>query len=222
MNPDIVFEDNDILVCVKPAGIATQTRQVKSADMESILKNYLAGSRRGQPPYLGVIHRLDQPVEGLLVFAKTPFAAKELNRQLMTDGFGKYYRALLEGVPEKAEDTLTHYLCKDSRTNQSRICDSSIPGAKFARLSYRILRVIPGASPRSVAEIHLDTGRHHQIRVQMASIGCPIVGDTKYGVPDPAAKHQTGRSGIQLFACRLAFRHPRTKKTMEFELHRLD
>ena len=146
-------------------------------------------------------------VEGLLVFAKTPAAAKELNRQLQSFGFGKYYQAVLLGCPQTADGILEDYLVKDGRTNTSRICTEETPGAKVARLSYHIAKT---TAEFSLAEIHLDTGRHHQIRVQMAHLGCPIAGDRKY---DP---NQTSFSQLQLFACRLEFAHPKTKKHMEF------
>lgn len=171
-------------------------------------KNHIyQNSAHKKQPYLAVIHRLDQPVEGLLVFAKTPAAAKELNRQLQSFGFGKYYQAVLLGCPQTADGILEDYLVKDGRTNTSRICTEETPGAKVARLSYHIAKT---TAEFSLAEIHLDTGRHHQIRVQMAHLGCPIAGDRKY---DP---NQTSFSQLQLFACRLEFAHPKTKKHMEF------
>ena len=189
MKPHILYEDQDIIVCLKPAGIPTQTSRPGLPDMVSILKNHIyQNSAHKKQPYLAVIHRLDQPVEGLLVFAKTPAAAKELNRQLQSFGFG-------------------NYLVKDGRTNTSRICTEETPGAKVARLSYHIAKT---TAEFSLAEIHLDTGRHHQIRVQMAHLGCPIAGDRKYG------PNQTSFSQLQLFACRLEFAHPKTKKHMEF------
>ena len=122
-------------------------------------------------------------------------------------GFGKYYQAVLLGCPQTADGILEDYLVKDGRTNTSRICTEETPGAKVARLSYHIAKT---TAEFSLAEIHLDTGRHHQIRVQMAHLGCPIAGDRKY---DP---NQTSFSQLQLFACRLEFAHPKTKKHMEF------
>ena len=178
MKPHILYEDQDIIVCLKPAGIPTQTSRPGLPDMVSILKNHIyQNSAHKKQPYLAVIHRLDQPVEGLLVFAKTPAAAKELNRQLQSFGFGKYYQAVLLGCPQTADGILEDYLVKDGRTNTSRICTEETPGAKVARLSYHIAKT---TAEFSLAEIHLDTGRHHQIRVQMAHLGCPIAGDRKY------------------------------------------
>lgn len=247
MTPDILYEDKELIVCRKPAGVPTQSSRIGAPDMVSILKNHLRTSGvQKQSPYLAVIHRLDQPVEGLLVFAKTPAAAKQLNRQLQSSGFGKHYRALLSAVPSQSEGDLQNYMIRDGRTNMSRICSADTPGAKSARLHYRILRQDNGYA---VADITLDTGRHHQIRVQMAHLGCPIAGDRKYGpakqpgvtspkciktAADAALRcgetpggdifSETGglfsspASQLQLFAYRLTFRHPATGKRMEFTL----
>ena len=218
----IIYEDPHIIVCRKPAGIPTQTARIGTSDMESMLKNYLSGG------YLAVIHRLDQPVEGLLVFAKTPRAAKELNRQLTAAGFGKYYRALVSGIPDPSEGILEDYLVKDARTNTSRVCTKNTPGAKAARLHYKTEKIYRDA----LVEIHLDTGRHHQIRVQMAHLGCPLVGDRKYGavrscrtapgkdIPPastPSAS-QAPESPLRLCAYRLEFRHPVSGEEMTFML----
>ena len=227
----ILYEDPQIIVCVKPAGIPTQTKKIGLPDMVSLLKNHLAGqSPSGQPPYLALIHRLDQPVAGILVFARTPAAAKALNQQLTSHQFGKYYRALVFGRPPREEDTLEDYLVKDSRSNTSRICTKDTPGAKSARLHYTIVKKGQGffnlgrgifentTSPTELPtelDIHLDTGRHHQIRVQLAAMGCPIIGDFKYGPgsPDPAV-----RPPLMLCAYRLEFLHPVTRKKLCFQL----
>lgn len=218
MNPDILYEDQDIIVCTKPAGVPTQSSRVGTPDMVSILKNHIyKNSDKKQQPYLAVIHRLDQPVEGLLVFAKTPAAARELNRQLTQYGFGKHYRALLMGIPACMEGDLEDYLVKDGRNNTAQVCTSDTPGAKKARLHYKIIDTCL-APACSLAEITLETGRHHQIRVQMAHMGTPIAGDRKYGKESQAL----ACSGtLQLFACRLKFKHPRTGKILDFHTDRL-
>lgn len=222
MTPNILFEDPYILVCLKPAGIPVQSRMLSQPDMVSILKNHLsAESSKKQAPYLAVIHRLDQPVEGILVFGKTPKAAQELNRQLQTEGFGKHYRALLHGTPAILEATLTDYIVKDGRTNTSRICPPDTPRAKLAQLHYRIIQ---SNQAFSIAEIKLVTGRHHQIRVQMAHIGCPIVGDRKYGAYSKSSDRTSSfpSQKLQLFAYCLEFVHPCTNKPLRFEIDRLD
>lgn len=207
----VIYEDADIIVCHKPAGIPTQTARIAVPDMVSLLKTHLAPSA-GPDAYVAVIHRLDQPVEGLLVFAKTPAAARELNRQLTAEGFGKYYRAVVCGIPAPTESTLEDFMIRDGRTNTSRICDKHTPGAKLARLHYRVEEINENAETvTSLVKIQLDTGRHHQIRVQMAHIGCPLAGDRKYG-----ARENTGQ--LMLCAYRLDFVHPKTRKKMSFEL----
>lgn len=215
MQPEILFEDNDIIVCRKPAGIAVQTASVSSPDMVSVLKNYLFMQSKNPvsgEPYLAVIHRLDQPVEGILVFGKTKKAAANLSSQIQNGRFQKYYQAITEGVPPKPEGTLCDYLIKDSRSNTSRVCSSDTSGSKKSSLSYRILnkKEEKGVS-LSLLEISLHTGRHHQIRVQFANAGCPLLGDRKYnpsGIPV---------TNLALCACRLVFYHPVTKEKMQFE-----
>ena len=137
LTPEIIYEDKDIIVCHKPAGVPTQSNRIGTKDMVSILKNHLRKESRS--PYLALIHRLDQPVEGLMVFAKTPRSAKELSRQLTTSGFGKYYLAVAEGDPSEAEADLTDYLVKDARSNTSHICFKDTPQAKIAKLHYKVL-----------------------------------------------------------------------------------
>ena len=215
MNPEIIYEDKDIIVCHKPSGIATQTKGIGSKDMVSILKNHIAKTTGiKKEPYLAVIHRLDQPVEGLLVFAKTPSAAKELNRQLTSSGFGKYYKAVLTGTPVNKEGTLEDYLVKDKCSNSSKICTKDTPDAKLAKLSYKITDTFTKEDgiTYSNAYITLETGRHHQIRVQMKGAGTPLAGDRKYGGAC------TSYTKLQLTACQLTFTHPVTKKKMNFEI----
>lgn len=218
---NILYEDNHILVCEKPSGTAVQSRRIGTPDMESILKNHIfkeGGSQK--TPYLAVIHRLDQPVRGILVFAKTPFAARELNRQLTSGSFGKYYRALVDGTPPKPEGTLTDYMIKNGHTNLSSICEKNLPGARMARLTYRTIKEenhffqnIPKTDiPRTELEVKLDTGRHHQIRCQLAHLGCPITGDAKYNPNVSPVKT------ICLCACRLEFEHPKSHKRLIFKL----
>ena len=230
ISPEIIYEDSDIIVCRKPAGLPTQSARIRTPDMVSLLKTRLASgskklsSSRGEP-YLAVIHRLDQPVEGLLVFAKTPAAAKNLNQQLTSSGFGKYYRAVVTGIPEPAEGMLENYMIKDGRTNTSRVCTKETPGAKLARLHYQVEEINKNSTPvTSLVKIKLDTGRHHQIRVQMAHLGCPLVGDRKYGTIS-ADKSDSGslirgnsNPSLKLCAYRLEFKHPASGTEMVFEL----
>ena len=211
MNLKILYEDEHVIVCYKPAGIATQTAKMGSQDMESLLKNYLYKKEK-KMPYLAVIHRLDQPVEGILVFAKTPFAAKELNKGLQGAGFGKYYKAVLCGEPKEKKATLEDYLVKDGKTNTSRVATKDEKEAKKAVLTYDVIKQV---NDKSLVKIKLETGRHHQIRVQMANMGCPIWGDTKYNTSENVDKSW---KNIALCAYHLEFVHPKTKKKMTFEI----
>lgn len=210
----ILYEDAQIIVCAKPHGIPTQCRQAGTPDMESLIKNHIHTTcSAASPPYLAVIHRLDQPVSGILVFAKTPAAARDLNNQLTQGHLGKYYMAITDHTPPASEGTLENYLVKDTRQNMSRVCQKNTPGAKLAILHYRTVEGgVLQEKPRPQLEIRLITGRHHQIRVQLAYAGFPITGDTKYN-PD-TKKPQT----LMLCAYKLTFLHPTTKKEMQFEV----
>lgn len=211
MNLRILHEDEHVIVCYKPAGIATQTAKMGAQDMESLLKNYLYKKEK-KMPYIAVIHRLDQPVEGILVFAKTSFAAKELNKGLQGAGFGKYYKAVVCGIPKEKKATLEDYLVKDGKTNTSRVGKKEEAEAKKAVLSYEVLRQ---EADKALVQVKLETGRHHQIRVQMANMGCPIWGDTKYNSGENVDKSW---KNIALCAYHLEFVHPKTKKKMTFEI----
>ena len=222
MSLRIIYEDQDVIVCYKPAGVPTQTAKLGAPDMVSLLKNYLYKQQTvKKEPYVAVIHRLDQPVEGILVFAKNPQVAKALNQQLQGPGFGKYYKAVLCAVPKDERGELEDYLVKDAKTNTSRVCLASEKEAKKARLSYEVEKVCPGAAEsagKCVVKVKLDTGRHHQIRVQMANMGCPIWGDTKYGVDKTQSYVDKSWKQIALCAYKLEFSHPKTKKKMNFEI----
>ena len=204
----ILFEDEQIIVCEKPAGVAVQTKRLGQADMESLLKNRRAG--KGELPYIGVVHRLDQPVSGVMVFAKTKEAAAALSRQIASGLADKFYYAVTDGVPEAGKGQFTDYLLRDGRTNTSAVVESSTPGAKRAELSYEVLEQKNG---RAVLRIQLGTGRHHQIRVQFSGHGTPLYGDGKYGNNEKAV-----RKSLALCACHLRFKHPATGKIMDFQI----
>lgn len=240
--PDIIYEDNDIIVCYKPAGIATQTRRIGQQDMESFIRNYRAA--KNEPPYVGIVHRLDQPVEGVMVFAKNQKAAASLSRQIKEHTTEKYYRAASRGQgvsgTDKKEDnhapawhTLTDYISFDKRTNTSKITSEKDRLAKKAVLQYRVISVTPDRDSsqneciRTEFDIKLLTGRHHQIRLQLAHIGYPLIGDTKYGKPasnNSGTGSKSGRTGggvreqLALCSYKLVFDHPATGERMTFEL----
>lgn len=204
--PEIIYEDKDILICRKPAGVATQTKRLGQQDMESILKNHRA--RKGEPPYIGVVHRLDQPVEGVMVFAKNHQAAAHLSKQVQEHVVGKYYYAVSANVPATKEGIVEDYLLTDKKTNFTQVVDEKISGAKNAKLEYA---VVEEKDDKTLFDIKLHTGRQHQIRVQMANAGCPLVGDGKYGEADD-------KEQLALCSYKLEFEHPTKKVPMKFEI----
>lgn len=210
MEIEIIYEDELLLVCRKPAGVATQTKKLGQADMESLLKNYRAS--KGEAPYIGVVHRLDQPVEGVMVFAKTKEAAADLSRQVQARLADKYYYAMTEGVPPKKKGTLEDYLLRDGRSNTSKVVNKETPEAKRAVLDYEVLE---DNGNGAILNIKLETGRHHQIRVQLANAGYPIVGDKKYNFKE---NMRSAVGGLALCSYKIGFKHPKTHRKMEFEI----
>lgn len=234
MKTEIIYEDSDILVVYKPAGIATQAAGLLQMDVVSELKNYLMANHKGEKPkepYLGLIHRLDQPVEGILVFAKTPQAAALLSRQTAERTLTKEYLAVVLAEEEKVKQagkiTLTDFLIKDGRNNLSKVGKACDQNAKKAVLSYEVVKTNEingsgrpngsGSVVTALLRIHLQTGRHHQIRVQLANAGMPLLGDFKYGSTDSQnLSRELGVKDVALCARRLSFKHPKTGKTEEF------
>ncbi len=221
MKTEIQFEDKHIIVCYKPVGIAVQSASFCAEDMVSELKNYIAVQTHCKNPYLGVIHRLDQPVSGVIVFAKTQEAARGLSKQIAGQKMKKTYRAKVFGHLQEETGELRHMLYQDSKNNTSVVVNNGEKppnGAKMqeARLTYRVLS--QQDDDYSEVEIHLLTGRHHQIRVQFATVGCPLLGDLKYGTEESKRKSaKLSVTSVALCAYRLSFEHPITKKKMTFE-----
>ncbi len=218
----IIYEDSEIIVCHKMPGVPVQTARTRQQDMVSMLRNYLAD--QGEATEIYVIRRLDQPVEGIMVFARNARAAAILSRQVQEKSVEKQYLALAEGqFPEKTGH-LEDYLLKDGKNNTSQVVPKGTKGAKAARLSYEVEKVILKSEQSagifetscqsdsvSLLRIWLDTGRHHQIRVQMAHAGHPLVGDKKYNQNCPK-----GYMPVGLCSVRTSFRHPKTGEWMEF------
>ena len=210
MKPRIIYQDNAIVVAYKPAGLATQTAKVGQADMVSELKKLL------KVRYLGVVHRLDQPVEGLLVFALTQEAAGKLTKQLAGGSLNKQYYAAVSGKLSHRQGTLVDYLIK-TKDNMAQVVtgkESSYSDAKKAVLHYKILEetlmpigaecrmgqaeaAVPGAEQIGLADITIETGRFHQIRCQMANAGMPLLGDLKYGKAKRSADSEKTPEGDQ-------------------------
>lgn len=207
MNPLVIYEDNHILVALKPFGMPSQEDDSKDPDMLSWVKNYV--KEKYQKPgeaYIGLLHRLDRVAGGLMVFARTSKAASRLSEQIRSRSLEKTYQVVIEGVPRNKEGVLEDYLRKDKLKNKVSPVSKNQKDSKFARLSFRTLFT---KQKFSLLEIDLETGRAHQIRVQFASRGNPIFGDAKYGSQNP-------RSVIALWSCRLRFIHPTKKEPMEF------
>lgn len=204
---NIIYEDNHLLVVEKPANMPVCEDSSKDYDLLSWLKEYIK-IKYNKPGnvYLGLVHRLDRPVSGVMVFAKTSKAASRLSDQVRNHKLEKVYYAVLEGRV-KDNDELVDYLVKDSKMNMSFV--TSKDKGKLAKLKYRLISYKDGFS---LVEIHLETGRSHQIRVQFASRGFPLVGDSKY---NPNSDNKTN---IALFAKKLSFYHPVTKEKLSFEL----
>lgn len=231
MKTEMIYEDKDLLVIRKPAGLATQSAGVGQADVVSELKNYLArtSGSKGQP-YLGIIHRLDQPVEGLLVFAKNKNAAAALTKQLggqeNSGLLNKQYYAVFCGKPSDKEGVLVDYMYKGTDGKAVVVKKKSVTessegqrGAK-AVLHYRILQtvIISTGEELSLADINIETGRFHQIRAQMANAGMALLGDVKYG--DEETKECSAKLGVRtvaLCAYKLSFIHPVSGETLSFE-----
>lgn len=222
---EILQEDDDIIVCYKPAGIATQTKRLGQQDMESLLKNYRA--QKGETPYIGVIHRLDQPVEGLMVFAKNQKAASHLSNQVQSRSIGKHYLAIAPISPsQKQEGVLEDYLLFDKRNNTTKVALDKTPQAKLAKLSYQVRKIKYVEQVKkdlALYDILLHTGRHHQIRVQFSNMGCPLWGDTKYASAVKSDKAIDGANqgelqGLALCSYRLEFVHPTSGKMIDVSI----
>lgn len=219
--PEILFEDQDILVCHKPAGVATQTKRLGQQDMESLLKNYRA--KKGEPPFIGVVHRLDQPVEGVMVFAKNQKAAATLSKQVQQRVIGKHYYAVSNHAPAERSGMLEDYLLTDKKANYTHVLEADgkwsvtdlSKDAKKAKLEYKVVEV---NEEKTLFDIKLHTGRQHQIRVQMAYLGCGLIGDMKYNAQSSITNGANAKSELALCSYKLEFEHPTKNIPMKFEI----
>lgn len=204
---NVIYEDNHLLVVEKPYGVPSQADETGDADMLSLCKAYIK-QKYGKPGnvYLGLVHRLDRPTGGVMVFARTSKAAARLSAQIQSGGFEKTYLAVLTGAPPEKAGTLRHYLVKDEAAHIARVADANTPGAKKAELEYETLAQRDGLY---LVRIQLKTGRFHQIRAQMAAVGAGVYGDMKYGARDIKAP-------LALFAHQLCLDHPVAGERMCF------
>ena len=202
----ITYEDNHVIAAVKPPGMPAQADSSGDEDMLSLVKGYIKRryDKKGEA-YAGLLHRLDRPVGGLMLFARTSKAASRLSGQLSRGEMTRSYLALVRGSPPGG--SLSGYMAKDSRLNISRVYDCPHAGAKEARLSYERLEEKGG---ESLIAVTLGTGRSHQIRAQMAHAGYPLIGDVKYGGAAVGAL-------VKLWAYKLVFKHPVSRDTIELK-----
>lgn len=205
----ILYEDNHIIVVQKLPGEISQGDKTGDPSIPDLLKLYLK-KKYNKPGnvFLGVVHRIDRPVGGVMVFARTSKALSRLNDAVRTGKFQKTYLAITHGAPPEPEGQLKHYLAKNQKLNKSFVTDSKNKFAKEAILNYRH---IASSNHYHLIEVNLLTGRHHQIRVQLAASGCIIKGDLKYNAP-----HSNPDGSISLIAWKLKFEHPISKEMMEF------
>lgn len=217
MKIDILYEDSDILVCVKPYGIPVQGDKTRDTDLLTYLKNLIfERDNMNEEPYLAIVHRLDRPVGGVMVFAKNQSAAAKLSDQIQDGNVIKYYQAVLTGELQDDMGTMTDYLLKDGKTNTTKIVDKDVKGAKKAVLDYEVLDVFETDNGvLTYVLVQLITGRHHQIRVQMAGRNAGIYGDTKYNPKFMNTKKKYQQ--MALYSTRLEFDHPSTGEHMVFK-----
>ena len=208
---NVLYEDNHVIVVEKPVNIPSQADKTGDEDMLSIVKHYL--KEKYQKPgevYLGLIHRLDRPVGGVMVFAKTSKAAARLSEQVRTKQFEKQYLVVVDGKMEAEQGILGDYLLKNEKNNISKVVKEGTKNAKLASLDYEVLKYAEDIN-LSVVKVNLHTGRHHQIRVQFASRGHSLYADQKYGTRGRGKQ-------IALWAYKLSFYHPVSKQKLTFQV----
>lgn len=207
-NLQILFEDNHIVVVNKRAGDITQGDKTGDKPLSEVVKEYIK-DKYNKPGnvFLGVVHRLDRPTSGIIIFARTSKSLERLNKMLRDKNIHKTYWAVVKSHPEKKADSLINFLKKDPKKNKSFVYKKEISGSKKAILHYKTIKKLDNYS---LLEIDLETGRHHQIRTQLSEIGHPIKGDLKYGFP----RSNKGGS-IHLHARKIQFTHPVNKEEIK-------
>ncbi len=207
-NLQVLFEDNHIIIVNKRAGDITQGDKTGDKPLSEVVKEYIKDkySKLGNV-YLGVVHRLDRPTSGVIIFARTSKALERLNKMLRDKVVNKTYWAVVKNHPKREKDTLINFLKKNPKNNKSSVFNKEITGSKRAVLHYKVIQKLENYS---LLEVNLETGRHHQIRAQLSSMGCAIKGDLKYGFP------RSNKDGsIHLHAKKIEFTHPVSKETIK-------
>ena len=205
----VIYEDNHIIVVIKEPNIPSQSDKTGDIDMLTLVKNYVK-EKYNKPgeAYIGLVHRLDRPVGGIMVFARTSKSASRLSEQIRNKIFKKKYLAVVDGIFNEKKGTLIDYLYKDERNNISKVVAETKKNAKRAELDYEVLNY-DDKRDLSLVKIDLHTGRHHQIRVQMANAGHSLFGDQKYGTRGKGKQ-------IRLWAYEIEFEHPISKEVLKF------
>ncbi len=208
MNLEVLYEDNHIIVINKRSGELVQPDPSGAPALEQRVKEYLRVKyNKPGEAFLGVVHRIDRPVSGVVLFAKTSKALVRLNEQLRDGGFSKRYRAIVESRPPAESGSIVSYITRNQKSNKSYVSATEKSGSKLAKLNYQLLEC---SDRYFLVEVELLTGRHHQIRAQLSSIGCSIRGDLKYG-----AKRSLPSGGISLHSYSLEFMHPVQKELIK-------
>ena len=210
---EILYEDNHIIVVNKPQGVGSQPDKTGDKDLLTMVKEYIK-EKYNKPgeAYVGLIHRLDRPTGGAIVYAKTSKAAARLSEQLRDGDFDKRYLTIVCGKPRESKGKIVSWLKKDERNNVVKIVPQTTNGAKRAELDYEVLEY-NSETDHSLVRVKLYSGRGHQIRVQMQSIKCPVFGDQKYG------GEKMPKLMLNLFASDLSFSHPVTKQKLIFRVY---
>ncbi len=209
---EILYEDNHIIAVYKKSSDLSQGDKTGDAPLDVEIKQYIATkyNKKGEV-FLGIVHRLDRPVSGVMLYARTSKALARLNEMLRENKIRKTYFAIVKERPPDEEATITHFLKKNEKQNKTYVYDTEVKGSKQGSLTYRL----KGRSEKYyMLEIELHTGRHHQIRAQLAKIGCPVKGDLKYGFA-----RSNEDAGISLFARQLEFIHPVKKEPVKITAH---
>lgn len=206
----VVYEDNHLIIVSKSSGEIVQGDKTGDTPLSETVKEYIkeAYAKPGNV-FLGVVHRLDRPVSGLVLFARTSKALPRLNTMFASGGVHKTYWAIVKNRPPKDADVLTHWIVRNEKQNKSYAYDREVPHSKKAVLDYK---VIAKSDNYYLLEVNLHTGRHHQIRCQLAKMGCPIKGDLKYGSP-----RSNSDGSISLLSRKMEFVHPVSKKEISVE-----